>query len=96
MRLRASVQQATGATEHRQATLVEGVLVPGEQLPVPTTVEIAQTQSGFFIFHYDANGHCLSDTWHATLVDAKEQARFEFGIEDADWMEVTNGGASMT
>lgn len=90
MRLRANVVQATGSTTHRRAELVEGVVIPVEQVPVPVRVEIEETRSGFFLFHYDASGQCIADTWHATVVEAKEQAKFEFGIEDADWVTVTS------
>jgi hypothetical protein len=91
--LRANVIRSTGLTVHRRAKLVERIVIPGKQLPVPVRVEIAEARSGFFLFHYDANGQCVSDTWHATLVEAKEQAKFEFGIEDAGWVEVTNSGS---
>lgn len=90
MRLRANVLHTTSATVHRRTKLVEGVVVPDGQLPVPAGVEIEQTAAGFFLIHYDATDRCIADTWHATLVEAKEQAKFEFGIEDADWIEVTN------
>jgi hypothetical protein len=91
MRLRANVAKATGATVHRQATLVSGAVVPGTQVFIPARVEIDEARSGgFFLYHYDAAGRCIADTWHATLAEAKEQATFEFEIEAADWVEVTN------
>ncbi len=90
MRLRASVLHATGATVHRRAKLEKGVVVPGGQVAIPSRVEIGQTSSGFFLYHYDAAGRCIADTWHPTLADAKRQANFEFGIDDAEWVEVTN------
>ena len=57
---------------------------------IPVRVEIEPTRSGFSVFHYDTAGRCVADTWHATLAEAKEQARFEFGIDDASWAEITN------
>jgi hypothetical protein len=91
MRLRANVVRATGATVHRQAKLVDGAVVAGEQLPVSVKVEIGESRSGgVFLYHYDAVGRCIADTWHATLAEAKEQAKFEFGIEAGDWVEVTD------
>jgi hypothetical protein len=57
----------------------------------PARMEIDEARSGgFYLYHYDAAGRCVADTWHATLTEAKEQARFEFEIEAADWVEVTN------
>lgn len=91
MRLRANVVKKTGATVHRHATVAKGIVAPGVRVPVAARVEIDESRSGgFFLFHYDAEGRCIADTWHPTLGDAKEQAKFEFGIEDADWSTVTN------
>lgn len=91
MRLRADVVKASGATIHQQAKLVKHTVVPGAPFAVPTSVEIDEPRSGgFFVYRYDATGRCIADTWHATLAEAKEQARFEFEIEAADWVEVTN------
>jgi hypothetical protein len=91
MRLRANVVNATGATVHRHAQFVRGAVVPGEPISAPARVEIDESQSGgFYLYRYDAAGRCIADTWHATLAEAKEQAWFEFEIEAADWVEVTN------
>ena len=91
MRLRANVVRATNATVHRQGKRVHGALVPREQSPVSVKVEIGESHAGgVFLYHYDANGRCLADTWHATLAEAKSQAKFEFEIEAGDWVEVTS------
>jgi hypothetical protein len=91
MRLRANVVRATGATVHRHAKVAKGAIVTGAQVTIPARVEIEEPSSGgFFLYHYDATGRCIADTWHATLAEAKEQARFEFEIEGADWTEVAN------
>jgi hypothetical protein len=44
--------------------------------------------AGFMLFRLDDNGECVSDTWHATLEEAKRQARAEFKIEESDWIDV--------
>lgn len=91
MRLRANVTRTTGATVHRRGEPVNRAIVPGEQLPAFTAVEIHESRSGgIFLYYYDAAGRCIADTWHATVGDAKEQAKFELGIEAADWVEVAN------
>lgn len=61
--LRAKVIQATGATVHRHATIVEGRLVRGAQIPTSVYVEISEASAGFSLLHYyDANGSCVADT----------------------------------
>ena len=41
---------------------------------------------GFYRFHYDRSDRQVVDTWHETLDDAFEQARFEYGIGPDDWV----------
>jgi hypothetical protein len=91
LRIRANVVKSTGATVHRHAKLVRGTVVPGNPVGPSVRVEIDEARSGgFYLYHYDTAGRCIADTWHATLAEAKAQARFEFEIEGADWVEVTN------
>lgn len=88
MRLWARVVKATGATVHRNAELVKRAVATGGPIPAPARVEIVEARSGgFYLYHYDAAGRCIADTWHAALGEAKEQARFEFEIEPTDWSE---------
>ncbi len=91
MKLRANAVKVTSAMVHRSAKLVKGAVVPGAQLPAPAKIEIDAVRSGgVYLYHHDAAGRCIADTWHANLDEAKEQARFEFEIEAADWIEVAN------
>jgi len=46
-----------------------------------------EQDGAFFLFRLDPNGHCIADTWHQTLDEAKQQANFEYGIEESDWKE---------
>jgi hypothetical protein len=88
MRLRAKVSQATGATAHRHATLVKGSLVQGAQTPAAAYVEITEGPPGFSLLHLDADGRCVADTWHPTIAEAMDQAKFEFKIEETDWVSI--------
>jgi hypothetical protein len=91
MKLEAKVRRVTGKTVHRFGTIANGRVVPLQQMPVPASVQIAQLQSperGYYLLYFDSAGGYLTDTWHATLEDAKEQAKFEFEIEESDWVEL--------
>jgi hypothetical protein len=64
---------------------MEGDHLVKDRSPTPAWVEIQLSDGGFVLLHMDADGVCLADTWHETLVEAKAQAQFEFGIQDEDW-----------
>jgi hypothetical protein len=42
--------------------------------------------SGYSLLHHCENG-MEADTYHATLDEAYQQAKYEFGIEPKDWEE---------
>ena len=82
MRLKAEVQRCSGKTIH-----FIGTFQKAEQLPPPAWVEIVQEAEGFYLLRYNSEGHFLADTWHQTLAEAKEQAQFEYYIEEKDWIK---------
>jgi hypothetical protein len=53
-------------------------------------VEIEASDGACSLFYFDANGTCLTDTWHETIQQAKAQARFEFEVEESDWKDVAD------
>ena len=85
MKIRAVVKKHTGATKHFHSEIVAGGVVPRTELPVAEWVAIEHTDGGYYLFYYDLKDECIADTWHATLNEAKEQAKFEFAIEEDDW-----------
>jgi hypothetical protein len=86
MRLRARVRTVTGKTRHLQGVpTTDGVEIV--ELPDPVAVELVEEDGAFFLLCLDEDGQCIADTWHATAEEAKAQASFEFGIEEADWRE---------
>jgi hypothetical protein len=85
MSLRAQVTKITGATMHFRAHLAGSEIVKDEQLAVPAWVQIEAGDGGYLLLYFDASGKCLTDTWHLTVEEAKAQAQFEFGIEEAAW-----------
>jgi hypothetical protein len=76
-----------GGEEH------SGWLPPGAAQPLPTPIievplnlEIVSGDgSGYFLRRSSTNTSYIGDSWHASLEDAIEQARFEFGIEPSEW-----------
>jgi hypothetical protein len=55
-------------------------------LPVPSFLEIVEQQGAIYLLRLDADGECITDTWHETIDAAKQQARFEFDIGESDWV----------
>ncbi len=42
-------------------------------------------EASFYLFGCDTDWNALSDTWHTTLLDAKNQAEFEYEGVSAAW-----------
>ena len=79
-RLTASVRRHTGNTRH--------ILHGAESRDLAAeivAVQIEPTDEGVLLLYLDARGRCLTDTWHASIDDAKSQAHFEFDITEGDW-----------
>lgn len=49
---------------------------------------IEENDSGFFLYRYSSDRKIVGDTWHKTIEEAKEQAKFEFGECVSKWKEV--------
>ena len=77
----------TGGTQHFYGSPLE----PEKQVPVPipAALRIVQydSEDAFYLLYLDADGNELTDTWHASLDDAKEQARSEFQVAPTEWRE---------
>ncbi len=65
----------TGETRH---------LVGGSPVGKPSTLRIARyaTGSGYYLLYLDEDGQEQTDTYHASVADARRQAAFEFGVEE--------------
>jgi hypothetical protein len=86
MRLRAKIRNVTGNATHLQGVRMANA-VEVTELPSPVLVELIPQDGAFYLLRLDEIGQCIADTWHATAEEAKAQARFEFGVEESDWME---------
>lgn len=62
-----------------------------EVLPTPSILKIAQYRDddGFYLFYCDPNGTEITDTYHGSVAEAMEQAKFEFGIVPDEWEKFT-------
>lgn len=61
--------------------------VAGELLGAAAGLAICRYESdgGFYLFYCDDQWGVLTDTWHETLEDAKEQAEFEYKGTSRTW-----------
>ena len=76
----------TGRTEH----WAEGAIAAR-----PKTLQICHydgARDAFYLFHLDKHQKVLTDTFHETIAEAMEQARFEFEINPDDWTMVESVG----
>ena len=83
MTLKAYVRRLSG--RHGIGALVEGRVIEKEKLPPAAWVVIDEKEDGIFLIRYSDTADFAGDTWHASIEDAKKQARSEFEIESGDW-----------
>ena len=69
----------TGATEHRVSDEVIG---PAAGLAI---CRYESDSSGVYLFYCDAAWNVRTDTWHATVDDAKAQAEYEYEGVSKHW-----------
>lgn len=62
---------------------------PANPYPVFVSLEIGQYDGSteFYLFHITDTGE-NNDTWHDSLKSAMEQAEFEFGVAEEEWVDV--------
>lgn len=63
--------------------------VGGMEMQKPAELRIVTFASdkGYYLYYCDKSGAEMTDTYHDTLDEAKEQAHFEFGVRATDWKE---------
>jgi len=59
-----------------------------ELMEAPVLITIEEKPDGVFLFRFTADGRVVGDTWHTTVEEAKQQARFEFADLLSDWKSV--------
>jgi hypothetical protein len=60
-------------------------LVAGELVGAAAALAICQGEEGFYLFGCDLEWQPITDTWHATIEEAKQQAEFEYEGVAATW-----------
>jgi hypothetical protein len=55
------------------------------RIPVPDWIEIEQRTEGYLLIHVYFREGPFIHTWHATVEEAKEEAKTDFGVEEGDW-----------
>jgi hypothetical protein len=65
-------------------------VVEGELMGPMAGLAICQYRGddGFYLFGCDAQWNTVTDTWHATLEEAKDQAEFEYEGTGSTWIAV--------
>lgn len=90
MKLTARVEQVLQSDIHGIAVDRRDAEFVFTDLPLPTYVEIEVDDSGHaMLYRYRDDGAFCGDTWHEALQDAKNQAKFEYGISEPDWRLIT-------
>ncbi len=69
-------QRPTGKTTH---------IVGGTTLGTAAGLAICNADGGFYLFYCDPEWDVITDTWHQTVEDAKDQAEFEFEGVSGTW-----------
>lgn len=57
-------------------------------LPIAGVVIIEKRQGAIYLERYDNDGQWGGNTWHKTIEDAKNQAKFEYGDSLIKWIEI--------
>ena len=59
-----------------------------EEMPLAEVLLIEVETDGVFLFRLTADGLFAGDTWHQSIQEAQEQAKFEFGPDLSNWTPV--------
>jgi hypothetical protein len=57
-------------------------------LPSPRLLVIEELKEGVFLDRFDEEGKPITDTWHRTVAEAKDQAIYEYKDLLSPWQEI--------
>lgn len=86
VRFSVDLRGRTGRTAHRIGTIINDAPVPVCRIPAPVTLQISEEGGAFYLLRLDSFGECVADTWHPTVLDAQQQAEFEYGVRSGEWV----------
>ena len=72
------------AREYRHTVTTEG---KSTRLPPPYYLSIEEHAGEFITWHWDGDGKPQSHTHRDSLEEALEQAFFEFGVAEGEWVK---------
>lgn len=84
--MRAEINPKNSKTVHAIGLILDGRAQKSALITGESRVEIVKEESGIFLYRLNDKGEIVADTWHLTVEEAKEQATFEYGVEDDDWI----------
>ena len=63
--------------------------VGGEKILPPHELQIISYPDveGFYLLYIDNNGEVITDTYHETLINALDQAEYEFNVLPSEWRQ---------
>jgi hypothetical protein len=83
--MKALVRRGTGNVKHWLGKFDHGEIQKRAQITGVASLEVVESAGSFFLLRMNAEGECLTDTWHQTKEDAMRQAEFEFDVRPEDW-----------
>jgi hypothetical protein len=90
IRKTAKVKNITGNVKHYVGRKVSNRISPmeGVLLPDADTLLITERNGSFFLDRFTKHGDAITDTWHRSLELAFHQAKFEYEVEEDDWIDI--------
>lgn len=83
--MKAMVRRDTGKVKHWLGKIEDGEVRKDAPITGTASLEIVERDGACFLLRMNAEGECLTDTWHQTKEDAMRQAEFEFDVRPEDW-----------
>jgi len=65
--------------------ILDGKPIPVEDMPPAAGVELVQEGEHYYLYRVASTGEAAGDTWHESMKHAKDQAAFEYEIQESDW-----------